>query len=265
MIMILVAWMMNISWISLAKSQATVAADLASLSALQKYSEASANTDAITGARNVGAQILQLNRVGLEEPILQPARLQFGRLDDATIHDPTFVQDESDVSSVHVLPDETLELPLFLSGFSGTDTISVQATATTSFDRVACIFCLDASRSMHNPPGQSLRRSDFPPPSDSKWAILTQRTQAFIQAIESTNSRVNIGLVTFGGGDVHPRTESSLDADRTRNEIPLERITTAGPQVTQTMEDYSLHPLGWGTYIYDSCGHGHRRSHDQQS
>ena len=252
-LLIVLAISINTNWMMFSKTAEQSAADLASISTLNYFSQDLSKPNNISDSRGIGEEILQLNRGGTG----QGDRIKFGYLSGSNAHDPVFSEDESDIEAVKVELDNANKVPLFMGGFLGRDDVAISAEATSVFQAVEVVLAIDASRSMN----RRVSSNNFPegassiherPRKGSRWFVLVDAMGDFLAAVKDANPNTRIALVTFGGGRTGHTVESPLDETEARLEIPLESIQFSDDfmNLVNSYKDYPA--LGLGTYISDA-------------
>ena len=252
-LLIVLAISVNTNWMMLEESAEQSAADLASVSTLNYFSRNLNDPSVVSDSRDIGEQILQLNRGGTE----QGDRIKFGNLSDKSAHDPVFTEDESNIEAVKVELDGANKLPMFMGKLLGRDEVAISAEAVSVFQAVEVVLAIDASRSMNRvissndlpPGGSSIHEPPFP---GSRWFELADAIDIFLAAVQEANPNTRIALVTFGGGSTSHQVASPLDATQSRLELSMRSIRNAN-QFADLVDSYKDFPaLGLGTYISDA-------------
>ena len=252
-LLIVLAISINTNWMMFSKTAEQSAADLASISTLNYFSQDLSNPNIISDSRGIGEEILQLNRGGTG----QGDRIKFGYLSGSNSHDPVFSEDESDIEAVKIELDNANKVPLFMGGFLGRDDVAISAEATSVFQAVEVVLAIDASRSMN----RKVSSNNFPegassiherPRKGSRWFVLVDAMRDFLASVKAANPNSRIALVTFGGGRTGHAVESPLDETEARLEIPMTSIQLSDEFMT-LVDSYKDYPaLGLGTYISDA-------------
>ena len=264
-ILVFSAFLIDVSWMALSKSELQTAVDEASKAALLKYAEGDprlSDSIRIKDAREAARSIFYENSIGGKNRNVDLDSFIFGHgiygADGLVSFFPGLSPYNSVQGKVQASQGSTPSVSLFMAPIFGVNDFRPCGDATVGLKHIDVIVLTDASRSMTrtpnspdikgnliHPPGGS---NNEPPVAGSRWFFMLDAIDAYVKEIQVVHQDAWIGLVSFGR-DVSDPVEPlypTFDLP-SQCEIDLSPVQVSHTYLTRKMRNYSDSTLGNGT------------------
>lgn len=258
------------AWVSVIRTEAQVASDLATRSTLTAYMLDRTDDQfdqRKRRAQRIGEHVFEQSHIGQTSVDIDSSDVKLGL---QTV-DGGFDESKNFANAALIdLPQvDDKGFGLILAPIFGHDFFNTSARSKAAFRPLDVVLCVDMSRSMVFLPGAE----EVPPPNGSlhepvvagsRWLTAVESVNSFLDKAKQDVPAIRAGLVSFGGG-VHHIVDTPWDDNAARTMTDIAPLARVNGNIRANLNDISTHPLGWTSQILEGLGKSYNLLQAQSS
>jgi len=262
------ALIVDVAWMSVIQTEAQVASDLATRSALTAYmfDQSDENFERRKlRAQHIGELVFESSTIGQTSVDLDEIEISLG----VQTTEGNFTEDQDFVNAAFLNLPQVSEngFGLLLAPMFGHEIFNPSARSKAAFTPIDVVLCVDISRSMawrpnvNKAPGNKTIHQ--PPLAGSRWLLTVDSINSFLDKAEVQVPSLRAGMITLGGG-VRVKVDTPWDdGEGAQVEADLDLIGQVRSHIDSRLDFISDNTLGWRTPTLEALNLTHDLLEDQ--